>query len=176
MDPTAPTSAIPTLRGSYWSRIKHAIVSIMEGMSVTLGYLIQRPITVQYPDRTPKPVKEMLPERYRGILDLNMNICTACLACERACPIGCIKIEVIKDKETKKRYVTRFDIDIAKCMYCGLCVDPCPGGAIHHTKEFEGSTADVQHLVRRFIPPGGRVEPAKPKKKEKKEEAEATDS
>ncbi|NIM20636.1 MAG: 4Fe-4S dicluster domain-containing protein [Candidatus Latescibacteria bacterium] len=169
MATTASTDAVPGFRGTYFGRIKNAIISIMEGMSVTLGYLLQRPITIQYPDRTPKPVKDTLPERYRGILELDMKTCTACLACERACPIGCIKIEVVKDKETKKRYITRFDIDIAKCMYCGLCVDPCPGGAIRHTNEFEGSTSDVQYLVRRFVPPGERIEPAKPKKKEKEE-------
>ncbi len=149
-DKTA-VGAIYETRRSYIGRIKYAVHSIMEGMSVTFGYLLQRPITTQYPDRTRLPVKETLPERYRGILDVNMEICTACLACERACPIECIRIEVTKDPETKKRYTTRFDIDISKCMFCGLCVEPCPTGAIHHTKEFEGSTVDVHFLVRRFV-------------------------
>ncbi len=36
-----------------------------------------------------------------------------------------------KDKQTKGLVMSRFDIDIAKCMYCGLCSEPCPTGAIH---------------------------------------------
>jgi NADH-quinone oxidoreductase subunit I/NAD(P)H-quinone oxidoreductase subunit I len=167
MDSTTAVSPLKKVRSTYFGRIKNAITSILEGLSVTFGYLLQRPITVQYPDRTPKPVKETLPDRYRGILDVDMSICTACLACERACPIECIKIDVVKDKETKKRYMTRFDIDIAKCMFCGLCSEPCPSGAIFHTKEFEGSTRDIHFLILRFVAPGEQIEPAKIKKEKK---------
>ena len=59
--------------------------------------------------------------------------------CERACPVDCIKIEDVKAKkgvdfdygttsnETKKKLlVSRFTIDMSECMYCNLCVYPCP--------------------------------------------------
>jgi Na+-translocating ferredoxin:NAD+ oxidoreductase RNF subunit RnfB len=46
----------------------------------------------------------------------------------------------------------RFDIDIGKCMYCGLCVEPCPTGAIQHTREFEGATMNFNNLTLRFVP------------------------
>ncbi len=166
-------SPLKKTRSNYFGRIKNAVLSILEGMSVTFGYLLQRPITVQYPDKTPKPVKETLPERYRGILDVQMNICTACLACERACPIDCIKIEVVKEKETKKRYLTHFYIDLSKCMYCGLCTEQCPTEAIRHTCEFEASTVDVRFLVKQYVT-DGPVEPYKPPKKEKKDAEEET--
>jgi len=158
---TLPKTSLDHRKG-YFGRIRNAVSTILEGMSVTLGYLFQKPITIQYPDRTEKPVKAMLPERFRGILEVDISICTACLACARACPIECIKIDVTKDPETKKRMLTRFDIDIAKCMYCGLCVEPCPTGAIRHSHEFEGSTWEVAGLVRRFV--SEPVEPHKPKK------------
>src|SRR5262249_5616054 len=81
-----------------------------------------------------------LPSRYRGFLEVDMDTCTACQACERACPINVIAIEIEKDPANpKNRVMTRFDIDEAKCMFCGLCVEPCPTGAIQHTREFEGS-------------------------------------
>lgn len=88
-------------------------------------------------------------DRFRGILNVDIEICTACLACSRACPIDCIQIDATK--EGKQLRLERFDIDIALCMYCGLCSAPCPTGAIHHTKEFEASTSDFPDLIRRFI-------------------------
>jgi len=46
----------------------------------------------------------------------------------------------------------RFDIDIGKCMYCGLCVEPCPTGSIQHTREFEGAVMHFNNLTLRFVP------------------------
>ena len=87
----------------------------------------------------PVRVQDTLPFRYRGILEVDLEICTGCLACERACPIDCIVIVVDKDPQTRQMLLSQFDIDIAKCMYCGLCSEPCPTGSIHHTTEFEGA-------------------------------------
>ena len=147
---------------SYFDNIKETATSIFEGMSVTMSYMFRRPATVQYPDRIPKPVHEMLPARYRGFLEVDTEICTACLACERACPIDCIRIDAEKDKETRRLVMARFDIDLAKCMYCGLCSEPCPTGAITHTPHFEASTAHVENLVFRFVPQDASVEAFKP--------------
>jgi Na+-translocating ferredoxin:NAD+ oxidoreductase RNF subunit RnfB len=37
-------------------------------------------------------------------------------------------------------------------MYCGLCVEPCPTGAIQHTREFEGAVMHFNNLTLRFVP------------------------
>src|SRR5206468_39791 len=89
--------------------------------------------------------------RYRGMLEVDLEICTACLACERACPIDCIVIDAEKDKAAGGLVMKRFDIDMAKCMYCGLCSEPCPTGAIHHTPEFEGADYSLESLIRKFV-------------------------
>lgn len=137
----------------YFGRITDVVKTFWEGMTVTLSYMIRRPITVQYPDRTEQRVADTLPARYRGLLEVDTSVCTGCMACERACPIGVIKIATDKDPTNpKQRLLTQFDIDEAKCMFCGLCVEPCPTAAIQHTREFESTVKSVDNLVYRWVP------------------------
>jgi NADH-quinone oxidoreductase subunit I len=145
---------MPQTPGEYFGNVGRTVSSFWQGLSVTLSYLLRRPITTQYPDRTPLPVRDTLPPRYRGFLEVDAAVCTGCQACERACPIGCIQINLEKDATNpKQRVVTQFDIDEAKCMYCGLCVEPCPTGAIQHTREFEAASRSVRNLVFRWADP-----------------------
>jgi formate hydrogenlyase subunit 6/NADH:ubiquinone oxidoreductase subunit I len=157
----------------YFAGIKRAAWSILEGMSVTLAAMRRPAITIQYPDRVPEPVQDTLPERSRGLLEVDILCCTGCQACERACPIDVIRLRI--GKEGKIRFIERFDIDLSKCMYCGFCVEACPVDAqapgdaelthsIRFTREFEGTTADINTLVYRYIRPGDRVVVAKNKK------------
>jgi NADH-quinone oxidoreductase subunit I len=136
---------------TYFRHLKEAVTSIFDGMAVSASHLIRRPYTIQYPDRIPVRVQDTLPFRYRGILDVDMEICTGCLACDRACPIDCIAIAIEKNAQTREIIISQFDIDMAKCMYCGLCSEVCPTGSIHHTTEFEGADFSLESLIRRFI-------------------------
>jgi formate hydrogenlyase subunit 6/NADH:ubiquinone oxidoreductase subunit I len=160
----------------YVGNIVQSAKSVLEGMAVTFSYLFRPPTTIQYPDRVPVPVPDMLPERYRGFLEVDMDICTACKACERDCPINCIAIDLEKN-DAGLRGMTRFDIDLGKCMYCGICVEACPQDAnapgdtevtkvIRFTREFEAATSNFPTLTFRFIRPGDFVPPFKPKKGE----------
>ncbi len=137
----------------YFGHISDVVRTFWEGMTVTLSYMLRRPITIQYPDRVERPVIETLPPRYRGLLEVDMAVCTGCMACERACPIAVIKISTDKDPANpKQRLITQFDIDEAKCMFCGLCTEPCPTGAIQHTREFESTMKSIDNLVFRWVP------------------------
>jgi formate hydrogenlyase subunit 6/NADH:ubiquinone oxidoreductase subunit I len=136
---------------NYFRNIVDTATTIFEGMAITCSHFVRKPSTVQYPDRTDLRVQDTLPFRYRGILEVDLEICTGCLACERACPIDCIVIDATKDRQTKQMMLNRFDIDIAKCMYCGLCSEPCPTGSIHHTPEFEGADFSLESMVRRYV-------------------------
>ena len=147
----------------YFKNIITASTTIFEGMGVTFSHMLRKPVTVQYPDRVPKPVKDTLPERYRGILHVDIDLCNCCMGCMKACPIDCIVVDGVRvEKEVKKGEVTKiqriktpiqFDINVAKCMYCGLCTEACPTAAIHHTTVFEKSTDQLSTLILRFITP-----------------------
>ena len=149
----------------YFQNIKEAATSIFEGFSITFSHMLRKPVTIQYPDRTAIPVTNLMPERSRSYLRVEMDTCTACLMCEKSCPIDCIKIT--NGKDDAGRFMSGFDIDMAKCMYCGLCTEPCPTGAIHFIPEFERACYSLEELVEHFIPEGGRIVPYKPPKKEK---------
>jgi NADH-quinone oxidoreductase subunit I len=152
-----------TAAKSYFDDVKTTVNSIWNGMSITLSYMFRRPTTVQYPDRVEVPVRDTLPDRYRGFLEVDMDICTACQACERDCPIDVIHIGI--EGKGKNRVMTQFDIDIAKCMFCGLCTEHCPTGAIQHTPEFEASAISMNNLTMRFVPdPVAGIAPYKPEK------------
>lgn len=167
--------------GGYFQNIKNGFQSVFEGMSVTLASMFVRPVTIQYPDvdissneALSKGYKSTLmgmPENYRGVLNVDLSICTSCTLCAKACPIECIVIENEKcDKQKlsdrngnpvlnrftqkealKTRASTRFDINIGKCMFCGLCALACPTKAIHHTNTFEMNRDSLDKLVLRFV-------------------------
>jgi len=33
--------------------------------------------------------------------------------------------------------VTRYDLDLSKCCFCGLCAEQCPTHALQHTGQYE---------------------------------------
>ena len=142
--------------GRYFSNVWDGIVTVLIGMKVTWNHLFTPAVTIQYPD-----VKLRLPDRARNRLYVNMDDCIGCDQCAMACPVDCIAIETIKSTPdvdlgltsigTKKRlYVSRFDIDIAKCCYCGLCVPPCPTECITMTDVYEFSEYNRDNLMYRF--------------------------
>ena len=157
----------------YFARIGRSAWSVLEGMAVTFSYFRRAPINIQYPDRLPVPMTELLPERSRGLIEVDVLCCTGCRACERACPIDVIRMRM--GKEGKIRFIERFDIDLSKCMFCGFCVEACPvtaqapgdsetTHAIRFTREFEGTTDDINSLIMRYVVPGDRVVVARNKK------------
>lgn len=137
---------------NYFKNIYESVTSIFDGMTITFGYLWQKPVTIQYPNRLKEPVSTTIADRYRGFLQVDYNLCTSCEACAKACPIGCITLDGVKIPDKKGKAPYFFYINMAKCMYCGLCIEPCPTDAIFFTKEFEGSYADQKDLVFSYVP------------------------
>jgi NADH-quinone oxidoreductase subunit I len=129
----------------------------MIGMRVTFKHLFVPAVTIQYPN-----VKLKLPERERNRLYVNMNDCIGCDQCARACPVSCISIETVKsipgedlgktsNGKKKALWVTKFDIDIAKCCFCQLCVFPCPTECIYMTDVYEYAEFERSSLVYNYV-------------------------
>ena len=137
----------------YFRDIAQSVWTVLVGMKVTFRHLFTPAVTIQYPD-----VRLKLPERARNRLYVNMDDCIGCFQCDMACPVDCFKIETVKSLPTedlgmtstgqkKRLWVPVFDIDIAKCCYCGLCVYPCPTECIKMTDVYEFSETNRHDLI-----------------------------
>ncbi len=140
----------------YFRNIYESIFTILIGMGVSFKHLFRPAVTLQYPRE-----KKELPAGSRQKLNLRIDDCIGCLQCAKACPVDCITIETFKAEKDedlgetsngkkKRLYLTRFDIDMAKCCYCADCVYPCPTECIHMTPEYEFSTYDRKNLLFKF--------------------------
>jgi NADH-quinone oxidoreductase subunit I len=141
----------------YFSNIWTSLATIAIGMKVTFKHMFVPAVTIQYPDVRPE-----LPERERNRLYVNMDDCIGCDQCSRACPVSCIEIETVKGLLTddigktsngkkKALWVTKFNIDFAKCCYCQLCVFPCPTECIYMTDVYEFSEFSRSDLIYDFV-------------------------
>jgi len=124
---------------------------LAQGFRVTLGNLLRRSVTAQYPGTKPD-----LPARSRGVIALQEENCTSCMLCARECPSWCIYIDSHKEtipatteggRDRQQNVLDRFDIDWSLCMYCGICIEVCPFDALHWSPEFEYATTDIRGLT-----------------------------
>jgi NADH-quinone oxidoreductase subunit I len=159
----------------YFSNIKVGVTTIATGMAITLRHFfnavkrkgdagiddadyfrqVDGLVTLQYP-------REVIPTpaigRYRLYNDI--EDCIGCMQCERACPVECITIETIKATpddlavcgktskgQQKRMWVPVFDIDVAKCMTCGICTSVCPTECLVHTTVSDFSEFDVRNMM-----------------------------
>ncbi len=112
-------------------------LQMAKGLLVTLKNLTKRPFTVQYPEERLSQHSRFRGEEFVWYEER----CTGCASCAKYCPLGIIKI-VTSPSETApqqgdKYRLEVFDIDIARCMFCGLCVEACPYDALFMGSGFE---------------------------------------
>lgn len=118
---------------------------LLRSIAIAFKNFARKPITVQYPHE-----KIELPERARWAVAHKYDEdgapkCTACLACERACPDFVIKIDVTQ-AEDRSKHIDRYHYEIGACMMCGLCVEACPFDAIWMSHDYELARIDPATL------------------------------
>ena len=69
-----------------------------------------------------------------------------CCLCAAVCPAQCITIETAEN-ENHEKYAKHYEINIARCIFCGYCVEACPVGALQMTGEYELSDYSREGLL-----------------------------
>jgi len=122
--------------------------SIVKGHVITFREMLDRPITIHYPDERPE-----LPVGSRGMPALKVNQqgelnCTACGLCARACPPEVITVIMAQTRDGKPlRKPELYELDMSRCMVCNLCVEACPFDALEMTDHFELADYDASELI-----------------------------
>lgn len=140
----------------YFFNIYISVKTVLIGMGLTFRHLFTKSVTVQYPRK-----KLNIPDRSRNLLLNKIGDCIGCDQCVRVCPVDCITMETIKvfpeddlgvtsDGQKKRLWLPVFDIDMAKCCYCGLCTYPCPTECLIMTNEYEYAAYERGELVFKF--------------------------
>jgi NAD(P)H-quinone oxidoreductase subunit I len=141
--------------GAYFSDVRSAVFSVIGSCAAAFPYLVgigesRKEVTEQYPDPISSKTEDDLPPRTRGLLDNDIETCTGCRECEKVCPTNCFTIETQPGADASKLWVATFDIDLSKCVFCGLCVEACQPQSLVHTKKYEGAARSSTGMIRRF--------------------------
>lgn len=144
-----PLAELPGKVARHVRAIGTGAVSLVQGLNVTVGYLVRkkRVVTEEYPENR---ATLTMHARFRGAVVMphdenGDHTCTACGICEKACPNGSISVLATKSISGQRvlgKYVYRF----SQCTLCNLCVESCPFDAIRMGQIYETATTDKSTL------------------------------
>ena len=139
------------------------MIGFIEGLAVTIKTAFRKPVTEQYPD---PEKRHKVAERYMGFpallwdYDVPEPYCTGCMVCVRACPTQCMSAQMTDnpklatEESRRRKIIEEFEINLGRCILCGICVDVCNFDAIEMSHEHElskyernGNRADLGRLL-----------------------------
>lgn len=160
---------------TYLKNLIETIKSLLRGLRITFRHLIKsrhqsRPVNIQEENyfenhneglQTIQYPHEIIPVPDNGRYRLHNEIddCIVCDKCANICPVDCIIIDPIKDKEVygyasdgtpKRIHAAKFDINMSQCCFCGLCTTVCPTECLTMTKTFDFSEYDFEDHIYSF--------------------------
>jgi NADH-quinone oxidoreductase subunit I len=121
---------------------KMYLPGIIKGMGITLKHFFRKKVTIQYPE-----VKREFSPVYRGqhILMRDENgaeLGVLRVGCVRvACPAEAITMKAAERQKgeehlyREEKYASTYEINMLRCIYCGLCEEACPKEAIFLTEQ-----------------------------------------
>ena len=139
------------------------MVGFLEGLLVTLKTALRKPVTHQYPE---PDKRHQVALRYMGFPallwdgDVPEPYCTGCMVCVRACPTQCMSAQMTDnpkfeaEESRRRKIIETFEINLGRCILCGICVDVCNFDAIEMSHEHElskyernGNRVDLDMLL-----------------------------
>ena len=118
-------------------------LGIAKGLRITIKHLFRHPITNQYPEQ-----RLNVSRRIRGNeLVWSKEKCTGCATCAKACHMGAIRITTSIDPVDNRYEVEKYEVDTGYCIFCGLCLEACPYGALFMSYAYERAQYRRNELV-----------------------------
>lgn len=149
------------------------ITGTFKAIYAAVRQLPRRRMTMRYPEVQTElasyyvydPKLGVAKPGYKGRHILWMDKCTGCQLCSIACENISQAIEMVKVSRTQPNNKKSIfpQVDYAKCVFCGLCVDACPFYALGMTDDFNLVATTKKSLV--YSPEKLSIPPTSTRKK-----------